>query len=230
MEKYEAYLPPGYTDPSDISADNMRGLSNVAAELRDGFEEYSGMVVYGSVARGEAGSASDADICVFMKPDETAAYQRGPLQKIQEGELKGTYRFDGATTINYKLEVEELLRRQGIGKSDVDVLPISQEIIDDSVASLTREVEEAAASSEDQPLRVPRNLRMLFHMPVDDQGSRIFLERAVKVLGQKQSGDQAWRFIRHMVLGFEAGKGRPNQSKAPRYLPETLEEARDFYL
>jgi len=237
---------PFNTDPAlqasqELSRTRLDQLATLSQELQATMPEYEGMTAMGSTVRGEARPDSDVDILVFVRPDATSPRQNvnnepgfDPNSIIEKGEsqhLPQTFSFDIGKGMNYKFPINESLRQSGIPHADIEVLPISKEIVDEATGDL---LTDARAYDEDpniKPTGVARNIRALFQAPIDAEKLEPYMGQVLAKLGSNPHGETAWKMIRNFVVHFE--KGREQESYAGvkhRYIPATLEEAKGYYL
>jgi hypothetical protein len=187
--------------------------------------EYMGMAKFGSLARDESREDSDVDVILFVRPDTSVKNQVTQPSERLEGSLRGTYFFDGITGVNYEAELLSHLKKEGIDKADFDIVPINEEIVANNTALLLEEV----GNSKRLPA-IPRNIRQLFHSPIDIEDLRPYMEQVLNAFKDHPNGEKAWNAIRHMVTGYEQGREGDFGPLKHRYLPQTLEEALDYYL
>lgn len=85
---------PLFQIPQDEFRDPIRAFRDRVTEESDAL---AGMIVFGSVARGEADRRSDIDVWILVEDDEALLETRRTVQKIAS-EL-GERRFDGASSV-----------------------------------------------------------------------------------------------------------------------------------
>lgn len=218
--------------------DSIRILESVGRlddYLSHSLPEYCGATLYGSASRGKSGPESDADTFIFVRPSENAQIQSRhatasrPAIGLRGGTGLGANDviFDPAIEMDYKWPISRVLADEGV-RADIDVLPISEEIVDLQVEQI---LANAARRDSDAniPRMVPRNVRGLFHAPIGNEGLRSFQRRVIERLEDSPHGESAWRMIRHMVVGFEQGRGG-DYSGTHRGIPVDLASAREQFV
>lgn len=128
--------------------------------------------------------------------------------------------------MDYKWPIAQTLKREGID-SDIDVVPINEEIIDFQVVKILESAVRRDAGDE-TTRDVPRNIRGLFHLPIGDAGLKTFQKRVVDQISASPHGETAWEMIRHMVVGFEQARNG-DFSGSHRDIPDDLESAQRLF-
>ncbi|MBS0553743.1 MAG: nucleotidyltransferase domain-containing protein [Proteobacteria bacterium] len=208
----------------------------MADQLHAELPEFTGMTAFGSTVRGEAGPDSDVDIAVFIEPsDAEGSPQRNPNvpkgDAIRVNPYARKYEFHGGIDTIYKTLILRHLQEEGVMKADMDVLPISQGIIEHSRKRLLDKAEkhEGPDTGENMPV-VPKNIRFLFHAPIDDERLRPYVSQTLEGLQESPYGERAWGMIRRTVAHFEEGRDDGAYESNPhRYIPPTLADAVGFY-
>jgi hypothetical protein len=231
IEDEDPGFAAGVQKKRERSAQMLDTVARTAEELARQLPEIVGVTVFGSVARGEARADSDVDAMVFVEVRGDARTQSNPRLAGEpavlpegEGPLDSKTSFHPIVELDYKWPINRALVRNGIDKSDIDVCPISDEIIDTQVAKVLAGAEKIN-NNEPNSVTVPRNLRGLFHAPVMTEGLVGYQHRVMVMLAQSPHGETAWNMIRDMVVGYEQGR-KGDFGGAHREIPGTLEEAR----
>lgn len=214
----------------------LEAAVQTSEELTERFHEYLGSTVFGSVARDEAGPNSDIDLYVYIKPTEDSQIQSNPAVSGEpkmgvrggEGPLADDVVFHPAIEMDYKWPISRSLAQKGVAKTDINVYPISDEIVD----MQTTKVLEAAAkrdAGQDVGSVAPRNIRGLFHGAVQTEELKPFQARVIQRFSQSLHGETAWKMVRDVVIGFEQGRNS-DFTASHRYIPEDLVSAQSQFI
>lgn len=188
------------------------------------------MTVYGSVSRGEAHEASDVDLMAFMEVTDAADSAQSntrvsPERKTRPHEkLTPTRVFHTGIQFDYQKPIHDRLISAGIPAADIDVYPISPEIVDQGIKDLLSAAR-AYANHETEKVVVSRNVRGLFHKAIGPSRLQPYIDQVLEELPRDPYGELGWAMIRNQVIGFEKGRDRTFEEHT-RAMPETLEEAR----
>ncbi|MBL8159800.1 nucleotidyltransferase domain-containing protein [Candidatus Saccharibacteria bacterium] len=218
------------------SARYLDAAADAFEAMRREMPEVIGLTAFGSTVRGEAGPESDADVYLYVETSDTAPYQTvkpgmEAVQRRDSGSLEGTYEFNPAIAMNYKWKFYTDLKERGIPKSDIVLAPINDEII----TSQVDEMLDYAAAFDMEDLKTadkkcPRNVRGLFHAPVQDEGLKGYRDKVLARLVDSEHGEKVWMMISHFVEGFERRKTDATSSRPDhRTMPRTLGEAIEHY-
>lgn len=224
----------------ELSEQRLAYLASLAQGLHRTIPEFLGMTVYGSTSRGEARPSSDADLFVFIEPAAKAASLGDPrVPEEQPGIILSsdaaprnysshpTYGFTRNIEVNYRRMVVSRLR--GVVPSvDLDVLPISEAIVDRSTDALL-ETAQRWAMGDAGDVSLPDNIRGLFHKPVDTERLQPHIGRVLENLAGSPFGEVAWSAIRRRVVGFEKRRGTAAAAFYSREIPETLMDAQGHF-
>lgn len=226
--------PPTGVDFSPESQERLEALGAVQETVQAQHPEIIGLTCYGSTARGEAGPDSDVDVFALVEVDPNATVQNNPrvdpadrLQIAPDDQPRaGTYGFHGGIDADYKMALVRAGEQQGLLAMDIDILPISPDIVDDQATQLLEDIRQG---KEGTALAVPRNIRSLFHLPVGETKVGSYAAQVINKLASDPAGEESWHAIRHMVVGFENGRDKQGQEPSHRQIPKTLAEAQTFY-
>ncbi|HEV2402917.1 MAG TPA: nucleotidyltransferase domain-containing protein [Candidatus Saccharimonadales bacterium] len=226
-------MPP----PSEASVQILNGLSQAAEHMETSLPGFVGMTAFGSAVRGEANEDSDGDIFVFVRPDKNSPSQNHPAAPVEQpliktatGATRNTVEFNPDVRFGYNQLVYAALKKADIKKADITVLPLDESIVTEAVNDLMGEAQKWDTGVRPLEPAVPRNIRGLFHLPINDRGLQPYIEQVLTALSTGGYGDTAWRMLRHRVVSFEHRKGSGMEGVEHRYIPATLEEARGYYL
>ena len=220
----------------ELSLERLNQLTAIAASIHKEVPEFMGMTAFGSVVRGEARPDSDVDICVFM---ELSASEQSPqsnprILSKEKVELSDTHVtthiFHPAIDIDYKALIIEKLPEDSIVEPDILVFPISKDIVDTCTDVLLDNARLFTESGDATKVEVPGNIRCLFNAPIDVGQLQPYIEQVLTGLEVSKYGEKAWAMIRHLVTGFEQGRGGSFRDKPHRFIPETLSEALAHFL
>lgn len=222
----------------ELTDQRLALLQQGVAELRESMPEYVGMTLFGSMARKETRPDSDADVFVFIRPESDAQLQHDArvqdhdvMRRIAVGNQIGTVLFNGHISIKYFSAVKEKIEATGIPRAGVITLPISEKIVAETTTELLQNAKRFAESGNPDEVRVPRNVRALFHVPIDDEGLVQYRNHVLTRMAEDPNGNLAWRMVRHRVLSFEVRKDQDDiEAAGHRYFPGSLEEACQSYL
>lgn len=211
-------------------------VAETAPDINARFPECAGATMYGSVVRGAAREDSDADLMVLMEiTDNPESLQANPwvprneLVAPGQGVLASSRMFHDGIRLDYQQGIRDLLHAHGVLKADIDVLPVSEDIIEQQGEYLLRTAAEWTRG-ERATIDVPRNVRALFHAPINDVMLGKYQRQLLEQLSVADDGAAAWEMVRRMVIGFEAGRGNNDFSSATwREVPDTLEAAMAHY-
>jgi hypothetical protein len=217
----------------EFSLQQLDRLSSAFRDLAVTKPEIAGFTCYGSVSRGEAGPDSDVDMFAFVEVKPDAPMQKnvmvgesGILRTSEPGaNIDGTF-FHPGIAVDYTMAIQKACEVQGIADIDVDVLPISPELVDSQVSQILADTKKYQGKKIGF---MPRNIRGLFHVPVGEDGLRSYQAAVINRLTADPNGEAAWRMIRHVVAGFEKGRAGQDQEVEHRDIPKTLAEAQAFY-
>ncbi len=220
----------------EITEQRMEMLQQVSSELHEEWPEYVGMTVFGSMSRREARIDSDADVFVFIKPDQEASLQHDPrvadaevIRRLGDNQV-GTVAFNSFITAKYHSQAAAAIEASGIPRAGVIVLPLDSLIVTNTTSELLQNAELINLGDDTIGARVPRNIRALFHVPLQAQELAQFQKQVLDTLNANPNGELAWRMIRHMVLSFEARKDVVDVGTADhRPLAQNLGEARQQF-
>jgi predicted nucleotidyltransferase len=241
-----------HTQPvSEMSRANMAGLKTASAELHYAVPEFVGMTVFGSTARGDARApgargpddrGSDADIYAYFRPEPQSHIQHNIYPDLPDehkvvvdtdpkSPTQGMIEFDWRIRADYYQVIKEAIVRNGmLSTSDIHALPISPEIVTHQVAAILEQAKVYEESgSIPKGASFSRNLRGLFHVPVDDQELRPFRDQAITELAASPQGETAWKFIRYSIGRDEVGAQADATQINHRQVAQTLAEAVDQY-
>lgn len=238
-----------------IVLQSNEGKHNISAPLRQGaalvfdrtnaqHPEIAAMTGFGSAARGEAvrkadGSSSDLDGTIFVDTDIKPVLE-GFTRTNNKGEVVFRGIVDGDIRDPFARTLNELT---GLSTDhDISVRPVSQAIIEQEAARLTRTASklietgqglDALGDFKDYPVRTTL---ALFASDISSPHSlngyrrRLLSEIQKGSNGNKQVEGTAWQMVRRGVVGFEAGKGKEDVTELThREVPKTYEEAVEFY-
>lgn len=237
---YETLPPPEAHEQPDRVYYSERLLDGVAATsqaLRERYPEFRGVTMFGSAVRGEAGPDSDVDMYVYVAPDRTTAVQSNPnvaedklVQRVPDDRaLAGTHELHLGVGMDYKFAISNTLRGHGVKKADIIVLPISKEIVDEEVAAMLSAAEQWRNGQRDD-VYSPRNVRGLFHAPIDAADLVAYQRQVVDTFANSEHGEAAWQMMRRMIVAYEGGRNATDYTSAPwRYIPENLAQAAELY-
>jgi hypothetical protein len=233
------FVPPApIIAPEELSRRRLNQLAELAHALHGEMPEFLGMTAFGSTVRGEATPASDVDMYVFMSlTDAENSSQHNPRVKPDEktgffSDVPNTLVFHGGIELDYNAAIREHLPEQEIADADIIILPLDKTIVEDRTSLLLDNAKHYADGTKtltELDGLAPRNIRGLFHAPIDNERLRPFIGQVLDQLAASPYGDQAWRMLRHMVIGFEQGREGNFAEKPHRTIPETLAEALKFY-
>ena len=228
----------GQTQQSrEYSARLLSGLARTSEMLHADTPGFIGMTVFGSTVRGQAKPGSDVDLWVLMDPtiplEDDRGYtfdMSGDFKKRAEGVHTGTYDVSFVAEAEYRHWVRKHLAQNGIDKSDVIILPLTTDILADCVTDLLAVATEINQNTR-QDVRCARNVRALFHVPVEGEALQPYIEQTLTALSAHPDGETAWQIIRSGLVTFERPKDQQGlKGVNHRYIPANLEEARGYYL
>ena len=221
---------------NDQSRDRLERLVQSAETIRQRIPEYLGMTAFGSCVRGEAKETSDVDIYVHldgtrstMEDFENESFLvHEPCALDEDMAGSSNYRFD--LNYAYKMTIKDILAEHGIHEVDLIAAPTSSKLVEDSARQALRAAEYWNIGEKDYGAVAPRNIRGLFHVPIDSERLEPFQRQALDLFANSKHGETAWRMMRMMVAEYEVGTGRHLPDLSHREIPESLNDARPYYL
>jgi hypothetical protein len=220
--------------------ERLDAVQNGVEEMKEEDPSVVGLTMYGSMVKGKAHEGSDIDGYLYLDAERLA--QNEMEQALQENREPRPVTFDTGDAGNlstypgehlydvYKPLLNEKMTKDGSlteeQVSDINLRPISGEIIDRHLGSLQQGLEMARNGEEGVNIEPSQNLYGLFHLEVG-RGLGGYRQQVIEKLeGLGQEGEEIWS----KIIGQTEKLEQYMYTDTPIRYPRTLAEARNTYM
>jgi predicted nucleotidyltransferase len=224
----------------DFIRERLDIIQSGIEEMQEEDPNVLGLTMFGSMVKGKAHETSDVDGYLFLDAERLA--QEEEQLAAQENREARPVTFDIGDTGNlstypgehlydvYKPLIKEkftkgdLLNEEQI--SDVNIRPISEEIIDRHLSSLLQASKLSENSEDGVDIEPSQNLYGLFHLSIG-HGLEKYRQQVIEKLEEFGSeGEEIWS----KIIGQTEKLEQYMYTDTPVRYPRTLAEARDLYI
>lgn len=226
--------------PDSFVSERLSAVQSGVEEMREEDPNVLGVTLYGSMVKGTAHEGSDVDGYLYLDADRLAREESElATQENREprpvtfdvGDVGNVSTYPGEHLYDvYKPLIKDKFTKDGLLNeeqiSDINIRPISGEIIDRHLSSLKQGLELARNGENDVNIEPSQNLFGLFHLAVGhglDSHRQQIIE---KLEGMGQEGEEVWS----KIIGQTEKLEQYMYTDTPIRYPRTLAEARNRYI
>ncbi|MBP7006087.1 nucleotidyltransferase domain-containing protein [Patescibacteria group bacterium] len=226
--------------PDRFVHERLDAVQSGVEEIKGGDPSVLGLTLYGSMVKGKAHEDSDIDGYLYLDAEQLA--QNEARQALQENREPRPVTFDIGDTGTlstypgehlydvYKPLIKDKFTKSGFLTeeqiSDINLRPISKEIIDRHLDSLQQALKLVRNGEENVSPEPSQNLYGLFHLEVG-RGLGSYRQQVIEKLeGLGQEGEEIWS----MIIGQTEKMEQYMYTDTPIHYPRTLAEARNTYI